>query len=98
MRKDAFVLSETEKIERISESVRDIMLTLGLDLEDDSLKGTPNRVAKMYVKDDFSRIEAITADNPTIMIMNDRGTFTYVPAENKAIKLIIVNVFLCYVR
>lgn len=53
LRKDAFVLKDTEKIERIRENVRDIMLTLGLDLEDDSLKGTPNRVAKMFVNEIF---------------------------------------------
>ncbi len=53
LRKDAFVLGDDEKIERIRTSVRDIMLTLGLDLEDDSLKGTPTRVAKMYVNEIF---------------------------------------------
>ena len=53
MREDAFILSDAEKIERISQNVRDIMLTLGLDLEDDSLNGTPDRVAKMYVKEIF---------------------------------------------
>ena len=53
MRKDAFVLSDEEKIERIQDNVREIMLTLGLDLDDDSLAGTPNRVAKMYVKEIF---------------------------------------------
>lgn len=53
LRKDAFVLDDATKIERIRENVRDIMLTLGLDLEDDSLKGTPNRVAKMYVNELF---------------------------------------------
>lgn len=53
LRQDAFVLSDAEKIERISQSVRDIMLTLGLDLNDDSLKGTPDRVAKMYVREIF---------------------------------------------
>ncbi|MBW8242762.1 GTP cyclohydrolase I FolE [Muricauda oceani] len=53
MRDDAFVLSEDEKIERIQENVREIMLTLGLDLDDDSLQGTPKRVAKMYVKEIF---------------------------------------------
>ncbi len=53
MRKDAFVLNDEDKIERIQESVRDILLTLGLDLEDDSLKGTPNRVAKMFVNEIF---------------------------------------------
>ncbi|MGB3144725.1 MAG: GTP cyclohydrolase I FolE, partial [Maribacter sp.] len=53
LRKDAFVLDDASKIERIRENVRDIMLTLGLDLDDDSLKGTPNRVAKMYVNEIF---------------------------------------------
>jgi GTP cyclohydrolase I len=53
MRKDAFRLSDEEKIERIAQNVRDIMLTLGLDLDDDSLNGTPDRVAKMYVREIF---------------------------------------------
>lgn len=53
LRKDAFVLNDEEKIERINSNVREIMLTLGLDLDDDSLKGTPNRVAKMFVKEIF---------------------------------------------
>ena len=53
LRKDAFMLDDATKIERIRENVRDIMLTLGLDLTDDSLKGTPNRVAKMYVNEIF---------------------------------------------
>ncbi len=54
MRKDAFILEDGEKIERIQRNIRDIMLTLGLDLDDDSLKGTPNRVAKMFVNEIFS--------------------------------------------
>ena len=53
LREDAFVLTDEEKIERIKKNVREIMLTLGLDLEDDSLSGTPNRVAKMYVNEIF---------------------------------------------
>jgi len=53
IREDAFILSDEEKIERIQKSVREIMLTLGLDLDDDSLNGTPKRVAKMYVKEIF---------------------------------------------
>jgi len=53
MRKDAFVLNSQEKIERIQENVKDIMLTLGLDLTDDSLSGTPKRVAKMFVNEIF---------------------------------------------
>ncbi|SIS87329.1 GTP cyclohydrolase I [Zobellia uliginosa] len=53
LREDAFVLSDDEKIKRIQGSIREVMLTLGLDLDDDSLKGTPNRVAKMFVKEIF---------------------------------------------
>ena len=53
MRGDAFKLSNDEKIDIIKDDVRHIMETLGLDLSDDSLKGTPNRVAKMFVKEIF---------------------------------------------
>ena len=49
VRPDAFELSNQEKIELIEEKVADILHILGMDLTDDSLKGTPNRVAKMYV-------------------------------------------------
>ena len=54
IRDDAFALSDTEKIARIRKDVHHIMETLGLDLNDDSLKGTPNRIAKMYVNEIFS--------------------------------------------
>ncbi|MFD2823203.1 GTP cyclohydrolase I FolE [Lacinutrix iliipiscaria] len=53
MRKDAFALTNEEKIDIIKDDVRHIMETLGLDLKDDSLNGTPNRVAKMFVKELF---------------------------------------------
>lgn len=53
MRADAFVISDDEKIELIKKDVEKILNTLGLDLTDDSLKGTPNRVAKMFVKEIF---------------------------------------------
>jgi len=53
IRKDAFKLSDEEKIKRIERSMVDVLETLGLDLTDDSLKGTPKRVAKMFVKEIF---------------------------------------------
>ncbi|MCL6294488.1 GTP cyclohydrolase I FolE [Jejuia spongiicola] len=53
LRNDAFKLSNEEKIDIIKDDVRHIMETLGLDLSDDSLSGTPNRVAKMFVKEIF---------------------------------------------
>lgn len=46
-----------EKIERITQKFTEIMETLGLDLEDDSLKETPRRVAKMYVNEVFSGLD-----------------------------------------
>lgn len=53
VREDAFDISDDEKIERIKKDVENILSTLGMDLTDDSLKGTPNRVAKMFVKEIF---------------------------------------------
>ena len=54
---NAFDLSDEEKISKIEEHFREIMKILGLDLNDDSLKGTPYRVAKMYVKEMFSGLD-----------------------------------------
>jgi GTP cyclohydrolase IA len=53
LRADAFEISNKEKIDRIQESVKDILNTLGMDLDDDSLKGTPKRVAKSFVNEIF---------------------------------------------
>lgn len=53
LREDAFELSKEEKIDKIQKNVREILHTLGMDLEDDSLKGTPRRVAKAYVEELF---------------------------------------------
>lgn len=53
LRDDAFELSDKEKIESIKKDVAHIMETLGLDMTDDSLQGTPNRVAKMFVNEIF---------------------------------------------
>jgi len=53
LKSDAFALSEDEKIEKIQEHVAAILDILGMDLTDDSLKGTPKRVAKAYVKEIF---------------------------------------------
>lgn len=53
LRKDAFELSDEEKIDSIEDKFREIMETMGLDLTDDSLQGTPHRVAKMFIKEIF---------------------------------------------
>jgi GTP cyclohydrolase I len=54
LRPDAFDMDDDLKIEKIEKHFREIMTILGLDLTDDSLNGTPRRVAKMYVKEVFS--------------------------------------------
>jgi GTP cyclohydrolase I len=54
LREDAFDMDDITKMRKIEEHFREIMNVLGLDLTDDSLKGTPKRVAKMYVQEIFS--------------------------------------------
>jgi GTP cyclohydrolase I len=57
LRPDAFEMDDDLKIELIEKHFRKIMEVMGLDLTDDSLKGTPHRVAKMYVKEIFSGLD-----------------------------------------
>ena len=66
LRPDAFDKSDHEKIAVIAEHFREIMLTLGLDLTDDSLQGTPERVAKMYVTEIFSGLNPNNKPTPTL--------------------------------
>ena len=53
LRDDAFEMSDDEKISIIQKNVNEILTTLGMDMTDDSLKGTPKSVAKAYVKELF---------------------------------------------
>jgi len=53
LRSDAFKIDDDLKIELIEKNFKEIMHILGLDLSDESLKDTPKRVAKMYVKEIF---------------------------------------------
>lgn len=57
LRKDAFDLTDDEKIKIIQDHFAKIMETLGLDLADDSLSGTPRRVAKMFVQEKFKGLD-----------------------------------------
>ncbi len=57
LREDAFDMPDDEKMDKIDFHVKEIMHTLGLDLTDDSLRGTPRRVAKMFVKEIFSGLD-----------------------------------------
>jgi len=53
LREDAFSLTDEEKIQSIQKDFSNILYTLGMDMTDDSLKGTPRRVAKMFVNEIF---------------------------------------------
>lgn len=66
LREDAFELSDVEKVAKIEGHFRAIMETLGLDLTDDSLNGTPHRVAKMYVKELFSGLNPANKPKATL--------------------------------
>lgn len=79
MKADAFDLSEEEKMKKIEGHFRQIMETLGLDLNDDSLKGTPERVAKMYVKEIFSGLDP--ANKPKIALFQNRYQYNQMLVE-----------------
>lgn len=57
LRPDAFIKSDEQKMDNIEKHFRIIMEELGLDLTDDSLNGTPHRVAKMFVQEIFSGLD-----------------------------------------
>lgn len=69
LRKDAFDKSDEAKMEVIEEHFAVIMKELGLDLTDDSLKGTPHRVAKMFVQEIFSGLNP--ANKPKISVFDN---------------------------
>ncbi len=79
LRNDAFELSEDEKIAVIEKHFKAIMDTLGLDLTDDSLKGTPRRVAKMYVKEIFSGLNP--ANMPQVALFENKYKYNQMLVE-----------------
>lgn len=79
MRKDAFELSDAEKIKAIEHHFEAIMNILGLDLTDDSLKGTPHRVAKMYVKEIFQGLNP--ANKPKIALFDNKYSYNEMLVE-----------------
>lgn len=69
IREDAFELDDETKIELIEVHFREIMHILGLDLLDESLRGTPQRVAKMYVKETFAGLNP--ENKPTMTLFTN---------------------------
>jgi GTP cyclohydrolase I len=79
MRAGAFDLDDDSKVKLIEKSFADIMNVLGLDLEDDSLKGTPHRVAKMYVKEIFKGLNPANA--PKIALFENKYQYNQMLVE-----------------
>lgn len=79
LRRDAFDISDDRKIALIEDKFRDIMEILGLDLTDDSLQGTPHRVAKMYVKEIFSGLNP--ANKPDIKLFDNKYQYNEMLVE-----------------
>ena len=69
MRKDAFLKSDDEKMKVIENHFYEIMHEMGMDMTDDSLKGTPHRVAKMFIKEIFSGLNP--AAKPKISVFEN---------------------------
>ncbi len=80
LRKDAFEKSDNEKIAIIQEHYKGIMETLGLDLDDDSLSGTPYRVAKMYVKELFSGLDP--RNKPSLSVFDNKYEYNKMLVES----------------
>jgi GTP cyclohydrolase I len=79
MKPDAFKLSDDEKKQRIAILFEEIMDVMGLDLTDDSLKGTPKRVAKMYIDEIFSGLNP--ANKPKVALFDNKYQYNQMLVE-----------------
>ncbi|QHI35716.1 GTP cyclohydrolase 1 [Kordia antarctica] len=79
MRSDAFKISDEDKQQKIAHYFSEIMETLGLDLTDDSLKGTPKRVAKMYIEEIFSGLNP--QNKPKIALFDNKYQYNQMLIE-----------------
>lgn len=79
LRADAFEMNDELKIELIQKHFREIMSILGLDLNDDSLNGTPHRVAKMYVEEIFSGLNP--ANKPDAKLFENKYQYNEMLVE-----------------
>jgi GTP cyclohydrolase I len=79
LRDDAFAMDDDTKMQLIAQHFREIMHILGLDLSDDSLRGTPDRVAKMYVKEIFSGLNP--ANKPRVALFDNKYEYQQMLVE-----------------
>lgn len=81
LREDAFEMDDELKIELIEKHFKEIMQILGLDLTDDSLKGTPARVAKMYVQEVFSGLDP--KNKPLVRLFENKYNYDQMLVEKE---------------
>lgn len=81
MHPEAFRLSDEEKVRKIEHHFREIMHTLGLDLNDDSLSGTPHRVAKMYVEEIFAGLKP--ENRPEVKLFSNKYKYREMLVERQ---------------
>ena len=79
MKVDAFKISDQEKKEKIASLFKEIMDVMGLDLNDDSLRGTPKRVAKMYIDEIFSGLNP--ANKPKVALFDNKYQYNQMLVE-----------------
>jgi len=79
MKASAFEISDEEKKEKIAILFEEIMDTMGLDLTDDSLKGTPQRVAKMYIDEIFSGLNP--KNKPKVALFDNKYQYNQMLVE-----------------
>ena len=79
MRLDAFKFSDEEKKEKIATLFKGIMEVMGLDLTDDSLKGTPKRVAKMYIEEIYAGLNP--ANKPKVALFDNKYQYNQMLIE-----------------
>lgn len=79
MKADAFKMDDELKMELIEGKFKEIMEIMGLDLTDDSLSGTPKRVAKMYIKEIFSGLNP--ANKPKIALFDNKYNYNEMLVE-----------------
>ncbi|MBT8266014.1 MAG: GTP cyclohydrolase I FolE [Bacteroidia bacterium] len=79
MKANAFKMTNDEKKAKIAILFEEIMEVIGLDLTDDSLKGTPNRVAKMYIDEIFSGLDP--RNKPKIALFDNKYQYNQMLVE-----------------
>lgn len=79
LKEDAFDMDDELKMNLIEDKFKDIMEIMGLDLKDDSLRGTPKRVAKMYIKEIFSGLNP--ANKPKVALFENKYQYNEMLVE-----------------